>query len=515
MAEHTFRSGLGLLLLAVFVSAALFVNLGTIPLFDEDEGAYAEVTREMLASGDLITPRLEGRPFFHKPPVMYWAQAASVAAFGSSEFAFRLPSVMASLAWAALLFLFVRRYLDQRIAIFSVFFLATAVQLGLITRAAIPDAMLNLFITMTMFAIYAHGRDPKRVYILTAYIGMALGFLTKGPVAVLIPVVVSFLFFGWQKDLRTWWRGICHPLGWLLFLAIATPWYLALYHRYGWQFIQEIFMVHNVGRFRSAMESHSGPIIYYIPVILLGLMPFTTLVFKGASDIRRHLSTPLGRFLWLWFGFVFIFFSLAGTKLHHYVVYGYVPLLIFMGQAVDRLKRPWLLALPAFLFLLFFFFFQDAARLAWPHINDGFARMVIKGALDEFGTGHRLVMAAALLAAAVAAFAPGWRMARRTIVLGCLFAGLLSGYLVPKVADIIQLPVKKAALVARPLDRDVVMYQADYPSFSVYLGKPVLRRKPRAGDLIITKTNKIDNIKLHDILFQEHGIVLATIENGI
>jgi 4-amino-4-deoxy-L-arabinose transferase-like glycosyltransferase len=514
MAQPIFQNPRQLLLLAVLVCTALFINLGNIPLFDEDEGAYAEVTQEMLRSGDLITPRLEGKPFFHKPPMTYWTQAVSVSVLGPSEFAFRLPSVIASMAWAALLFMFVRRYLDQRVAGFSVLFLATAVQTGLITRAAIPDALLNLFITITLFAIYAYSQNPRRAFILTAFIGMALGFLTKGPVAVLIALVVSFLFFLWQKDLRTWWRGVCHPLGWLLFLCIALPWYLALYHSHGWQFIKEIFLVHNVGRFRSAMESHSGPIIYYIPVILLGLMPFTTVLLKGISAVRQHLSTPLGRFLWLWFGFVFVFFSLAGTKLHHYVVYGYVPLLIFMGQAVDRLKRPWLLALPAFLFLLFFFFFQDVAHWAWPHIDDAFAQVVIKGALDEFGTAHRLVMAAALLTVMIVAVVPRWSIALRTIFLGCLFMGLFSGYLIPKVASIIQLPVKKAALVAKPLGQDVVMWQVSYPSFSVYLGKPVLKRIPHPGDLVITKINKLDKIKHHDILFQEHGIVLTRILDG-
>ena len=511
MAQPIFQNPRHLLLLAVLVCIALFINLGSIPLFDEDEGAYAEVTQEMLRSGDLITPRLEGKPFFHKPPITYWTQVASVSVLGPSEFAFRLPSVIASIAWAALLFLFVRRYINQRVAGFSVLFLATAVQTGLITRAAIPDALLNLFITVTMFAIYAHSQKPRRAYILAAYIGMALGFLTKGPVAVLIPLAVSFLFFLWQKDLKSWWRGICHPLGWLLFLTIAMPWYLALYHRHGWQFLQEIFMVHNVGRFRSAMESHSGPFLYYVPVIVLGLMPFTTLLLKGVCAIRQQLATPLGRFLWLWFGFVFVFFSLAGTKLHHYVVYGYVPLLIFMGQAVDRLKRPWLLALPAFLFLLFFFFFQDVASWAWPRIDDVFAQLVVKGALGEFGFAHRLVMAAALLTVIIVAFAPKWSIGLRTVLLSCLFVGLFSGYLIPKVARIIQLPVKKAALVAKSLGQDVVMWQVSYPSFSVYLGKPVSRRKPQVGDLVITKVSKLDTIKHNDILFQEHGIVLTKI----
>lgn len=511
MVQPLFQNSRHLILLTALVGIALFINLGQIPLFDEDEGAYAEVTQEMLRSGDLVTPRLEGKPFFHKPPITYWTQAICVSLLGPTEFAFRLPSVLASIAWCVLLFMFVRRHMNQRVASFAVLFLAMSVQTGLITRAAIPDALLNLFITTTMFAIYAHSQAPRRIYILTAYVGMALGFLTKGPVAVLIPVVVSFLYFLWQKDLRTWWRGLRDPIGWLLFLVIALPWYLALYHSHGWHFIEEIFLVHNIGRFRSAMESHSGPIFYYIPVILIGLMPFTTLLLQGVSGIRQQLATPMGRFLWLWFGFVLLLFSMAGTKLQHYIVYGYVPLLIFMGQAVDQLKRPWLLVLPAFLILTFFFFFQDVARWAWPHVDDVFAQHVIQGALDEFGSTHRIVMAVALLSVLAVALIPRWTMALRTVILGALFVGVFSGYLIPKFARVLQAPVKKAALMAKPISPDVVMWQMSYPSFSVYFGKAVLKRQPQPGDLVITKASKLETLKRHEILYQEHGIVLTRI----
>ncbi len=511
MADPLFQNTRHLIFLAALVWVALFLNLGQIPLFDEDEGAYAEVTQEMLQSGDWVTPRLEGKPFFHKPPLMYWTMAASVSLLGPTEFAFRLPSVIASLAWAVLLFLFVRRHINQSVAGYCVFFLATTFQTSLTTRAAIPDALLNLFITTTMFAIYAYSQEPRRAYMLAAYIGMALGFLSKGPVAVLIPLATSFLFFLWQKKMRMWWRGVCQPLGWLLFLAIALPWYAALYHKYGGQFVQEFFWVHNVGRFSKSMESHSGPILYYIPVLLIGLMPFTTLLCQGVSAIRQHLSTPLGRFLWLWFGFVFVFFSLADTKLPHYIVYGYVPLLIFMGQAIELGKRPWLLALPLFLFLLFFFFFQDIARWALPFIDKAFIQQVVQGALPEFGPAHQMVMAVALMAVIVVGLMPRRTIPVRTVLLGCIFIGVFSGYLIPKVAGILQMPIKKAALVARPLNQEVVMWQMAYPSFSIYLGRPVVRRQPKAGDLVVTKANLLDKITDHRILFQEHGIVLTRV----
>ena len=127
MKTDFFKSNLGAILLLLFIAGALFVNLGNLPLFDEDEGAYAEVTREMLETGNFLTPRLEGKPFFHKPPMIYWTQALSVRLFGLNEFAFRLPSAIASLVWAVLLFYFVRRYVGRQTAWFAAFFLVTSI----------------------------------------------------------------------------------------------------------------------------------------------------------------------------------------------------------------------------------------------------------------------------------------------------------------------------------------------------------------------------------------------------
>jgi 4-amino-4-deoxy-L-arabinose transferase-like glycosyltransferase len=512
MNRPVFHNSLSLLLLAAVVMIALFYRLGEVPLFDEDEGAYAEVTLEMLRSGDFITPRLEGKPFFHKPPILYWAQAASVSVLGPTETAFRLPSVLAAAAWLLLLFVFVRRQMDQETAAFAVFFMVSALQVNLVIRAAIADTLLNLFITMTMFAIFAYSQTPGKRYIIAAFAGMALGFMTKGPIAIAIPVVVSLLFFLCQGDLKTWLRGACSPLGWGVFLIIALPWYVVLCYRFGWHFVQELFMVQNIGRFRSAMEGHSGPFFYYVPVILLGLLPFTTILIRAFSHIGEQIKSPWTRFLWIWFGFVFVFFSVADTKLQHYIIYGYVPLLIFMGQSVGKLKNPWLLALPAALFLLPVLFLQKVAIWMLPRIGNHFARIVVQSALGNVGTTHQIIVGLVLAGVIMVAAIPRVSMQWRSLVLGCLFTALITGHLAPLAADIMQVPVKTAALMAKARNYDVIMWQMNYPSFNVYYGKPALQKKVLApGDIIITKTDKLSRIKDYEIIYQKHGIVLSRI----
>jgi 4-amino-4-deoxy-L-arabinose transferase-like glycosyltransferase len=512
MKTDFFKSNLGAILLLLFIAGALFVNLGNLPLFDEDEGAYAEVTREMLETGNFLTPRLEGKPFFHKPPMIYWTQALSVRLFGLNEFAFRLPSAIASLVWAVLLFYFVRRYVGRQTAWFAAFFLVTSIQTGVITKAAIADALLNLFICLTMFAIYAHFKTGKRRYMLAAFLGMGLGFITKGPIALAIPVVVSFIFYLLNKRFTEWLKTAFNPLGWFLFLIIALPWYLALYAEYGAHFVREMFLVHNLGRFQGAMEGHSGPIFYYIPVVILGLMPFTIILLSAFAKIKRQWQNELGRYLIIWFAFVFILFSLAGTKLHHYVVYGYVPLLIFMAQRVDKIKNgAWLVA-PGIIGLAILLVLPTVATFVIPLIHDDFAKLVVAGAMAQYGLGIKIAVAITLAATIFLGFSRRLDNRLKTVVLGLLLIVFGNGFLAPMVAGIMQQPVKEAALLAKKNNYAVVMWAMNYPSFNVYYGRTVLRHTPQPGDIVITKASKLNAFKAHEVIYEKHGVVLTRVE---
>ncbi|MDA8138407.1 MAG: glycosyltransferase family 39 protein [Desulfobacteraceae bacterium] len=511
MQPDAFQRPWALILLAILILAGLFVNLGGVPLFDEDEGAYAEVTHEMLQSGDLLVPHLEGKTFFHKPPMIYWTQAACVYLLGLNEFALRLPSALASLLWAILLFLFLRRHGSAQSAWLAPFFLVTALQTGIIAKAAIADALLNLFIAATMLAFYEYIHGGRKFYLWCAFGAMALGFLTKGPIAVAIPAVTGTVYFIFQKQFMRWLKMGFDPIGWLVFLLLALPWYVALYAKFGGPFIKELILVHNLGRFQGAMEGHSGPFFYYLPVILLGLLPYTTLLFVAGRETKTIWFDPLGRFLLIWFGFVLVLFSMADTKLHHYIVYGYVPLLIFMAQHAARAKRTWTLLAPAIFFMLLLWLVPLIAGWIAPSISDEFARVVITGAKEEFDATYYIMAGLAL----VAVIAVGWwkkfDLPVKLILTGIIFAVLINGYVTPKVAAIMQAPVKSAALLAREKGYDVVMWQMNYPSFGVYYGRPVLRRQPQPGDVVITKASKLKDIKQYQILYEKHGVVLTRV----
>ena len=443
--------------------------------------------------------------------MIYWTQAASAAIFGLNEFALRLPSAAASLLWAVMLFLFARRYLGAQTAWYAVFFMMTSIQTGIVAKAAIADALLNLFITLTMFSIFRYYLKPAPGHVCLAYAFMALGFLTKGPVAILIPLLTCGLFFGFKRKFKTLLPALFNPLGWAVFLVIALPWYIALYLEHGRAFVDEIFLVHNVARFQTAFEGHSGPVFYYLPVILLGMLPHTAFLIKALADVRTLVKNEVNLFLLVWFGIVLVFFSLAATKLHHYIVYGYVPLFIFMARQAEALHRPVLQMVWPLAFLTVLFFLPEIAAIAQPYIGDEFARLVLAGALPQLGIKHRLIVGTVLLAVVLMPLVRRFPRSYSTILTGILFMGLVNFYAMPLAGRLMQQPVKEAALLAKKHGYQVVMWAASYPSFAVYREEMIVERPLREEDIILTKANKLDKIKQYRIIYQKNGIVLARV----
>ncbi|MBL8253537.1 MAG: glycosyltransferase family 39 protein [Candidatus Competibacter sp.] len=181
----------GLLALALFIG--FFYQLGAVPLFDLDEGAFGQATREMFLRGDFVSTYLNGQPRYDKPILSYWLQAASLRAFGVDELAFRLPSALAATAWTLLVFLFGRRVTDTRRALLAALLMATSLAVIVIGKAATADALLNLLLATSLMSLYLYLREKRRVWLYTAAAAAGLGFLTKGPVALVIPAGVSLL----------------------------------------------------------------------------------------------------------------------------------------------------------------------------------------------------------------------------------------------------------------------------------------------------------------------------------
>lgn len=496
--------------LVLAVALSFFVNLG-MPLFDVDEGAFSEATREMLERGDYISTWLNGHPRYDKPILIYWLQAAAVAVFGVTEYAFRLPSALAATGWVLAVFWFVRRVRSERDAYVAALVTTFSLSVSVIAKAATADALLNLWIVLTLFAVFLHYREDRRVYIRAAFVFMALGFLTKGPVAVLVPTVVGGAFYLWRGAGRRWLRAMFDPAGIALFMVIAAPWYVLQYQARGQEFIDGFFLKHNLSRYSGPMEQHGGSLLYYVPVVLFSLMPFTGALVTVARRGRDLLRDDLTAYCLLWFGFVFVFFSLSGTKLPHYMNYGLTALTILIALELPNARaRASILAAPLAMFALLLFL-PDLLATWLASATDPYYREVARAAIEELDGAYRTF---ATLCIAVTLVLLAWRALRleyALIICGALLTALLSLGVFPALAGALQQPVKEAAYVARERPEPVVMWHIDVPSFSVYREQVTPRRKPQPGELVLTKQQYLAELAVAETLYLKNGLVLARI----
>ncbi len=499
----------GILFVAVVVS--FYLTLGFVPLFDLDEGAFSEATREMLQNGDYITTYLNGDFRFDKPILIYWFQLLSVKLFGLNAFAVRLPSAIAATLWVFATYRFVKKLYDSESAFWSALMMLSALQITIIAKAAIADALLNLFIALTLFSIYRYYQTRENQAIYMSFLFMALGALTKGPIAVLIPFAVSLLFFWYKREWRAWSRAIFNPVGIMIFLVVAGPWYVAEYLAQGDRFIEGFFLKHNISRFQGPMEGHYGSLLYYIPVLLLGLLPFTAPILRALwQGLKRRDDVTI--FGLIWFGFVFLFFSFSGTKLPHYVIYGYTPLFILGGIAYASTKGSrfdfWTVVVLYLLLLALPIYLYHAGGL--EQIRDAYAVWILKDAQGLFDWVYFAVLLTAI-GVTLALSAKSVSAHTRAIVSALIFIGVINLVILPLVGSAQQEPIKEAGELVQDRNETVVMYHIHTPSFSFYARKITPNRTPKVGEIALVRRNQLNSFKKFDMIFEKGGVALIKV----
>ena len=327
----------------VVLGAFIFVGLGAPTLFDYDEAAYAAVAREMWASGDWLVPRLCGEAFFEKPPLLYWVQALGFVLFGVGELGARAGTALAGAATPLVLYAFARRPLGARSALFAAFALGTSLGLAVLARVAFTDMLLVLWFTVCLGALHRAFEAPARglSWFVLACVAAALAILTKGAIGVLLPgaaALAHLLSLGrWREVLRPGWIALAVPLviglgfSWHLLLGLSQPG--------GFGFMRDLFLAHHVDRFTEAMQGHSGSLLFYLPVLVVGFLPWSP--FLPLALARANLREPdeRARFLRLFALFsalVFVFFSGAATKLPNYLAPALPGCALLVGDLFGR-----------------------------------------------------------------------------------------------------------------------------------------------------------------------------------
>ena len=495
-------------LLAFFILITFFLPLSLAPLFDLDEGAFSEATREMLVGKDYITTYLNGELRFDKPILIYWLQLVSVKLLGLNEFALRLPSALAGALWAGTIYYFTQRLFDKQTAFFATLFMIASIQINMIAKAAIADALLNLFIALSMFVLYFYYKHQAKKYLYWAFLFIALGTLTKGPVAIMIPLVVTLLFYLIKREPLKWIKMVFNPIGIFIFALVALPWYIAEYMAQGQAFIDGFFFKHNISRFNTSMESHGGTLFYFIPVLIVGFMPFTYFALKAIVNLKNYFQDDLKLYLILWFLFVFIFFSLSGTKLPHYVIYGYTPLFILSALYLNQnVSKAWLIY-PILILLTLLLFLPEIATYLKSSITDELAQVLIDNAYETFDIWYRvLIIGVMLLLLLMMLFIKE----KKSIVTGVALAMIVttSFIVIPTYGKLMQLPIKEAGLFAKKKNyKNIVMHKVNMPSFNVYYEGLVSKKAPVLGDIVFTKVPELQNFKHFITLYQKNGFAL-------
>lgn len=343
--SSSFLWGLLLLFLALWLYA-----LGMRTLVPTDEGRYAEMAREMLLSGDWITPRLNGIKYFEKPPLQTWMNAATFAVFGLGEWQARLWTGLSSLIGIALVGYTGHRLYDSRTdsrtSVYAMLVLASSFMWFGLGHINTLDMGLSGMMTLALCALLLAQHDQasateRRNWMLACWAGMALAVLSKGLIGVVLPGAVLVLYTVASRDWRIWQR-LHLVAGLLLFFAICTPWFVLVSLKNP-EFPHFFFIHEHVDRFLTKVHKRAGPWYYFMPLLVLGIMPW--LAALPQSLARACQRQPQQQFqaqwmLLIWAGFIFFFFSYSGSKLPSYIlpIFPALALLIARQLVLDPRK---------------------------------------------------------------------------------------------------------------------------------------------------------------------------------
>jgi len=349
------------LLLVAFCGFLFLYGLGSFGLLGADEPRYAQVAREMLERRDWITPTLQGKPWLEKPPLYYWQAMASYRvgrAFpwirsarsgqalpaksvgrtllsaqdqdndGVTDQTARLPAALDAAVMIAAIYLFLRRFRPGTEVDGALITAGSAAVIGF-ARAAATDMPLAATFAIALLSWYGWHESGKRIYLAAFYVSLALGTLAKGPVAPALAAVVILIFTAARRDWRTAFRSLWIP-GIALFLAVALPWYVAVQLRNP-EFFRFFILEHNLARFSRDVFHHRQPFWFYIPILLLSLMPWTLWLILAVVE-RGRLLWSKGKgalaavedswqlFLLIWLLVPVFVFSASQSKLPGYIL---------------------------------------------------------------------------------------------------------------------------------------------------------------------------------------------------
>lgn len=316
--------------------------LGSYPLFTPDEGRYSEVAREMIATNDYITPRIDGVAFLDKPILYYWLQAAAMKLLGVNEWALRLFPALLSILGCLMTYICGRRLFNRRTGLISAIVLATTPLYFGNAHYANLDLEVAVLVSCSLLALITafQSTDKSRNYFLfAAYFFAALAFLTKGLIGIVFPgmIAVAYILFLSRWDIL---RKIHCIAGFALILIIVLPWYI-LVQQANPEFLHYFFVTQQVTRFLSASEfNNKTSVLFFIPIVFIGFFPWTIFLIQALNKHIRNVRQARHKhqvelFLLLWFVIIFTFFSIPKSKTIGYILPVFPALALLVGHYIS------------------------------------------------------------------------------------------------------------------------------------------------------------------------------------
>ncbi|VWD17079.1 glycosyltransferase family 39 protein [Burkholderia lata] len=413
-----------LVLLVVALAIVWFAPLGLRHLIPSDEGRYAEMAREMFVTGDWITPRYNGYKYFEKPPLQTWLNALTFAWFGIGEWQARLYTAVASFAGILLVGYTGARLFNPLSGFLAAVVLASSPYWNLMGHFNALDMGLAFWMSLSLCSLLLAQRPglrpaAARGWMWACWAAMAFAVLSKGLVGLILPGAVLVLYTLIARDWALWKR-LYLVSGLVIFFAIVTPWFVLVQQRNP-EFFNFFFIVQQFRRYLTPEQNRPGPFYYFVPVLLVGFLPWLSVAWQSIRHALRMPRQPNGfspmLVLLIWSAFIFLFFSTSHSKLISYVLPVAPSLALIIGaylplMSADRFRRHLLGYLVFFVvaaFGIIFLGYQGDART--PNALYRAFQMWLYAAL---AVSAALTLAAAWLnrrasvAAALAAFGTAW-----------------------------------------------------------------------------------------------------------
>ena len=475
------------LLLVLLALAVLpyFVGLGDNAIWDANEAFYVETPRQMLERGDYLDPSFNGQPRFNKPPLSYWIVAGFYRAFGVSVETERVAIALGAMLLAVTAFLIGRRVWSADAGLLAALALASAPRVVMFARRIFIDVYIAAFMGLTLLFLVLAESQParRRTWLALMYVAMGLAFMTKGPMAIVLPGVVVLAWLAMDRRLADFGR-LMLPAGALIVAAIAVPWYAALYAEHGWTYIRTFFIDENLARYAAPYDATAAGrgLLFYVPVLLTDLFPWSIFLPAALYAAARTVWTaPAGArtrrlplLLLVWVAVIVGFFTLSKTKQDLYIF----PAVTAIAALVGGLLGPAVTAAPG------------AARplVRWTALAAGVLIAVAgAGILFLFASAARIYAidgatltgwAAVIAGLAAAVFALRGRTFASVATIGAAAVALNWIFVtaaLPSFRQYQPVPAMSDQVRARAsAGARVGYYRMALPSLTYYLGRPVL-----------------------------------------